>query len=237
MNAKLSSKLLPVAAVATGAMLVFGSLPAAYADSGATAYVPPSGAVAVTMSQLNQRIAQLPQLAGVKNGDSVIIADDGSVTNAQFQGTYVYHPAGSVITMGPMYARWKDGLVAIHMSTDPANASDPFMANVQMPFATYVEQSYGTGTNYAGNSIQVITGQAQVTKPLIAEPTNARILRLPGGAWLFRDNGDGTYTALTDVFVFQSGTAPMTLEQLPTNDHSTWNADGTQQPVGVENQG
>ena len=246
MNNKLFSKMLPVAAVATSAILMFGSVPAAYADSGTVAVKPPTGApsmaamrapVSVTMAQLNQRVGQVPQLAGLQNGDKVIISDDGSVTGTQFQGTYIYHPAGTQVPLGPMYARWKDGLVAIHMSTDPANASNAFTANALFPFATYVDQTHGTGTDYAGNPIQVLTSQKQVTAPLIQEPTNSAILRLADNAWLFRDAGNGKYVALTDVFVFQTGNAPMTWEISPTTGQSVWNADGVQQPVGVMNQG
>lgn len=250
MNDKLFSKMLPVAAVATSAMLVFGSVPSAYAASGTVTVKPPKVAptaapapalvrapVSVTMAQLNQRVTQLPQLAGLKDGDKVIISDDGSVTGAQFQGTYIYHPAGTQVALGPMYARWKDGLVAIHMSTDPADASDLSNANTLFPFATYVDQTYGTGTDSAGTAIQVLASQQQVTAPLIQEPTNSAILRIADDAWLFRDAGNGKYIALTDVFVFQSGNTPMVWEQTPTSGESVWNADGTQQPVGVMHQG
>jgi len=261
------TKLLPMAAVVTGAMLVIGSVSTIYAQSGspsaasttvaqtpvATAAARPSSIrstvrstatpkpspttvaapVMVTVAELNERMAQLPQLAGAKDGDQVIITDDGSVTGARFQGTYIYHPAGSQVPLGPMYARWKDGLVAIHMSIDPANASNPFRANAMFPFATFLQQNFGTGTDYLGNGVRVAISQQQVTKPIVSEPTNGGILRIPDGAWLFRDAGNGQFAALTDVFVFQSGDAPQIKRFSTATGTNDWVADGTQQPVGV----
>jgi|GEM_PF-2432254 len=244
MNSKLLSRTLPAVVFAISATVMFSPLPAAYAATvppPKPSKVTPAPAlvrepVSVTVAQLNERVAQLPQLAGLQNGDKVIISDDGSVTGAEFQGTYIFRPAGSQVPLGPMYARWKDGLVAIHMSTDPANAANQFLANEMVPFATYMEQTMGTGKDYLGNSYPVAISQQEVTKPLIPEPTNSAILKLPDGTWLFRDAGNGNYTALTDVFVFQSGTTPMAWVQTSTSDHSTWVADGTQQPVGVMHQ-
>jgi hypothetical protein len=43
------------------------------------------------MAQLNERVAQVPQLAGLKDGDRVIISDDGKVT-----GSPLYSQSASV---------------------------------------------------------------------------------------------------------------------------------------------
>jgi hypothetical protein len=184
---------MPVAAIASSVALVFWSMPAQAAD------VPPE----VTMTQLNQRVEKLPQLEGLIDGDIVIITDNGKITGANFQGVYTYHPAGSKVTMNDMYARWKDGLVTLRHSTNDTK-------NKQM-LATFIQQQTakrirGEVDNDAG--IMTPVSQKQVTEVLSAEPTNSSIMRIPDNAWLFRDNGDGTYTALVDVFEFKSGNTP-----------------------------
>lgn len=192
--------------MAASAMLALTTVPT-YAASGPT----------VTMTQLNQRVATLPQLAGLKNGDTVIITDNGSVTGANFSGTYVYHPAGSNVKLDAMYARWKDGLVTITASGEDSTKM----------LATFIQQQdelviRGDVNNDTGIAVPV--SQQQVTEALITEPTDASILRIADNAWLFRNNGNGTYTALVDVFEFKSGDTP-TAATL---------SDGTQ-PLGTGN--
>lgn len=187
MNRKLFA--IPFAAVAVSAMLSLTAAPTFAAGP------------TVTMTELNQRVATLPQLAGLKNGDTVIISDDGSVTGANFSGEYIYHPAGSIVNMDAMYARWKDGLVTITASGEDAS---------QM-LATFIQQRdqlviRDDITNDVG--INVPVSQQQVTEALVTEPTDSSILRIADNAWLFRDNGNGTYTALVDVFEFKSGSTP-----------------------------
>ena len=184
---------MPVAAIASGVALLFWSVPAQAVN------VPPE----VTVTQLNQRVEKLPQLEGLKDGDTVIITDNGTMTGAKFQGTYIYHPAGSLVPMNDMYARWKDGLVTLTHSTNDTK-------NKQM-LATLIEQNTykrirGEVNNDAG--IVVPMSQQQVTKPLIGEATDWSVLRIPGNAWLLHDNENGTYTALVDMFEFKSGNTP-----------------------------
>jgi hypothetical protein len=184
----------------------------------------------ISMERLNTRVAQLPELASLKNGDLVTVYDDGSVTGLTWEGTYVWRPAGSQVRLTDMYARWGDGLVAINMQTDPADASDELNANVKQPFATFIEQEYAKTTNEDGDEVVTAIGQQQVTKRLIQEPTNANIWRIPNNAWLFRSAGNGQYTALVDVLEFRSGGTPVRQEETETTNE--WVEEGTQ-PVGV----
>lgn len=182
------------------------------------------------MTRLNQRIDKLPELASLKNGDTVTIYDDGSVTGSTWEGTYVYHPAGSSIQLTNLYARWKDGLVAIHVQTDPAEANSDLNKDTKYPFATYVEQQFGTTKNSNGDEVVSPIGQQQVTKRLITEPTSSTIWRIPDNAWLFRENGNGQMTALVDVFEFRSGSTPV--RPVLTESSNEWEEAGTQ-PVAV----
>lgn len=184
----------------------------------------------ISMERLNTRIAQLPELASLKNGDLVTVYDDGSVTGLTWEGTYVWRPAGSQVRLTDSYVRWGDGLVAINMQTDPADASDELNKDVKQPFATFIEQVYGTTTNSDGDEVVTAIGQQQVTKRLIQEPTDANIWRIPNNAWLFRNAGNGQYTALVDVLEFRSGSTPVR-EEL-TESSKEWVEDGAQ-PVGV----
>lgn len=192
--------------MAASAVLALTAVPT-YAASGPT----------VTMTQLNQRVAALPQLAGLKNGNTVIITDNGSVTGAAFSGEYIYHPAGSSVKLVGMYARWKDGLVTITASGEDA-------ATMLATFIQQREELLIRDDISGDTGIAVPVSQQQVTEALVTEPTDSSILRIPDNAWLFRDNGNGTYTALVDVFEFKSGDTP-TAATL---------SDGTQ-PLGTGN--
>jgi len=222
--------LLSTVAIAASAMLALGQT----AQTHAVGVTPPSTTsttvLQLSMARLNQRIDKLPELASLKNGDLVTIYDDGSVSGRTWEGTFAYHPAGTHVPMMEMYARWKDGLVAIHLQTDPADAFSDLNKNVMQPFATFVEQTYGTGKDYNGNMVQVVVSQQQVTKRLISEPTNSAILRIPGNAWLLREEDNGQYTTLVDTFEFKSGGTPVWRVQTATSNEMK--EEGSQ-PVGV----
>jgi len=156
-----------------------------------------SSPAAVDMQQLDERVAQLPQLSGLKDGAQVIISDDGSVTNAKWGGSYTYHPAGSVFTPGALYARWKDGLVALTPTPPPVDS-------ITMPGtydASYIAQHQDKFGAFNENYI------AQST--LVPDGNDPTVLRIPNNAWLFRVNSNGQWTALVDVFVFNSGNQPL----------------------------
>jgi hypothetical protein len=187
----------------------------------------------VSMTRLNERIDKLPELSALKAGDTLTIYDDSSATAATWEGAYTYYPAGSKVPMRDMYARWKDGLVTIRVHTDPADAGDDFIKDVARPFATYIEQQYGTGKNSDDEDVIAPVSEAQVTKRLIQEPTDQAVLRIPNNAFLFRDEGNGQYTALVDVFVFNSGSTPV--QRVSTAYSDEWIENGAQ-PVAVTEQ-
>lgn len=201
-------------AISASVVLAVIQPPAAYA---ANPSPPPVAAVKVpprvSIARLNTRVETLPELASLTSGDLVTIFDDGSVTGQIWEGTYVWRPAGARVSLKGMYARWKDGLVAIQCYTDPADANNELSRSVEQPFATYMEQRYAvTKRDDIANDrgILVPVAQKQVTKRLIAEPTDSTILRIPGNAFLFHKERDGEYTALTDTFEFKSGGKPVT---------------------------
>jgi hypothetical protein len=175
----------------------------------------------------------VPELAGLKNGDTFTIYDDGSMTGRVWEGTYIFRPAGTRMPLSNGYVRWRDGLVAIHVQTDPAKANDETDRETRYPFGTYIDQTYGVGINSDGDEVTVVTSQQQVIKRLIEEPTNSDILRLPDNAWLFRADGNGQYVAFVDVYEFKSGSNPR--RQVSTNSKNEWEDEGVQ-PVGLVNQ-
>lgn len=196
--------MLAATAVALGAMLGFSGMTV----SAQTTSPPP--VKALTMQQLNQRTPTFQGQEFLKNGDVVTISDDGAVTGKTFQGTYVYRPAGSIVSMGNMYVRWRDGLVAV----TPHLEDGKFKGACD---CTYVEQLFDTFKGPEDRSksdsglkdIMTLVGEKQTLKPLATELTDNTILRIPGNAWLFKDLGNGRFITLVDAFVWQSGEAPI----------------------------
>jgi hypothetical protein len=198
MGSKFYKNLVPLTAIVTSTLLGFGYTGIANAASTTTqaSQAPAQAApVSITMQQLDERVAKLPALASLKNGDMLTISDDGSVTGAVWQGTYVYHPAGSVVPATAMYVRWKDGLVTL--TPTPATATNAAPGTLD---ANWVAQNVFSGT---------VLSNYQTQATLANEPTDSTVLRIPGNAWLFRVNSDGQYTALVDTFVFVSGSQPL----------------------------
>lgn len=229
MRSRSNKALLPLTAAAMGVLLAFGGAPPVQA---ATTGPGLQSKVTISMATLNTRIEKLPELAGLKDGDLVTIYDDGKVTDSVWQGTYVYRPAGSKITPNHLYARWKDGLVAIHTGPDDADVMKN-MANHNHYFATYMEQTYAKTVRrdlINDPGIMLPVSQRQVTKSLITEPTDPAILRIPENAFLFRAEGNGVYTALTDVFEFMEGGSPVKANKLPFDKQQVPYGD---QPLGV----
>jgi hypothetical protein len=168
------------------------------------------------MQELDKRVATVPALVSLKNGDTVIINDDGSVTGAVWQGTYIYHPAGSVVPMTAMYARWKDGLVAL----TPTPASGDETSAPGTLDANWVTTDVFSGT---------VTGDRQTQATLVTDPTDNTVLRIPDNAWLFRSTSDGQYVALVDTFTFVSGSTPL----YPNPDEDNALVEAGTQPVPV----
>jgi hypothetical protein len=219
MNKKSFRNLIPLTAIVTSTLLGFGLTGTVYASSTTPqtqAAATPAAPVKVSMQELDKRVATVPALAGLKDGATVIISDDGAVTGAVWQGTYIYHPAGSVVPMTSMYMRWKDGLVAL----TPTPAKDSESSAPGTMDANFVTTDVYSGTN-------AVVHQTQVT--LVNDTSDQSVLRIPDNAWLFRDNGNGQYTALVDTFTFVSGSTPM----YPNVDKDNTLEEAGSQPVPV----
>lgn len=196
MNFKSFKSAVRVSAVVASAAMAMSLSGVVHAASGDVAVNPPTQ-VMIDMQQFDQRISQLPQLANVKAGNVVTLADDGSITGATWQGNYVYRPAGTVINAGSsFYARWKDGVVTL--TPTPAKLSG--QAAPGTLDASYVEN------NADGSSNQTI-------RTLVVDSSDTTVLRIPDNAWLVRMNAQGQYVALVDMFEFQGGNQPTTLQQ------------------------
>jgi hypothetical protein len=192
-----------------------------------------AGGPSVSMTRMNERIAKLPELAGVSAGGLVTIHDDASVTGFTWHGDYAYYPAGSQIPLSDMYVRWKDGVVAVRMYADPTESASELNKDVARPFATYMEQIYGTSVNSNGDKVIAAVSQHQVTKRLVQDDNDNAIWRIPNNAFLFRDAGNGKVTTLVDAFVFKSGGAPV--KRVSTASSNELEEHGAQ-PVGVMHQ-
>ena len=219
MFGKLSKRLISLTVIAASAALAFGASTANAASNNEAAVPTAAGqaVVSVSMQQLNERVTTVPALASLKDGDRVIITDDGTVTGATWQGIYVYHPAGSTVTPSAMYARWRDGVVTI--TPTPAQTED------DAPPGTL-------DAGYVTSDVNINDGApSQVLRTLIADTSDTSVLRIPDNAWLFRVNGNGQYTALVDVFVFESGSQPV-YRQINADDTTEDIAQGSQ-PVPV----
>jgi hypothetical protein len=135
--------------------------------------------IAVNMRQLNQRVAVVPALSAAKDGDLISLSDDGSITGALWQGTYLFHPAGTQATLSPMYMRWKDGIVTL--TPTPATISGQVLPGTWG--ASFVAQTVYT------NGLP--TADYQSIQTLVTDPSRLDVLRIKASAWLFRLNANG----------------------------------------------
>ena len=195
MNKMFLRRFVSMAAVTSSMVLGVGFAGIANAASNTAETPQAASPVTITMQQLAKHVATLPELASLKDGDQVVISDDGSVTGASWQGTYIYHPAGSVVPATAMYARWKDDLVAL--TPTPATEDKPAPGTLD---ASWVADNVFSDT---------VISRHQTIATLITDPTDSSVLRIPNYAWLFRVNSNGQYTALVDTFVFVSGSQPL----------------------------
>jgi hypothetical protein len=208
---KFLKKIASLSVILSSALLVCGANTANAAAPAAS-----SAPATVTMQQLDERVATVPNLAGLKAGAPVVISDDGSVTGATWSGAYTYYPAGSVIKLAAGYVRWKDGLVAITPSPADADGNLPDTFD-----ASYVTNDPNINAD----------ASSQVIRTLITDSSDPNVLRIPNNAWLFRTNGNGTVTTLVDAFILQSGAQPL-YPQKQTDGTTLMVAEGSQ-PVPV----
>ena len=229
MKTLFSKNLVSATAIVTSTLLGFGLTNTAQAATHTVVRPPKISApvmpapmlntpISLNMGQLDQRIATLPQLASAQDGTPVTLSDDGTVTHAIWQGHYVFHPAGSIVQPGPMYLRWKDGIVTI----TPTPSSTPGQPLPGTLDASFVAQSRDINGFPASNY--------QTIQTLIPDASNPSVLRIPDNAWLFRVDGNGQYTTLVDAFVYQSGNEPV-LDQRDANNELP--AASGSQPVPV----
>jgi hypothetical protein len=146
------------------------------------------------MYQLTEHVAKPAAIASLKDGEQVTLSDDGTVTDATWQGTYIFHPAGSVVPVTNMYVRWQDDLVTL--TPTPATITQTAPGTLD---ASWVEQIVFSDT---------VTGRQQTLATLVFDPGNS-VWRIPNYAWLFRVNGNGQYVTLVDAFELVSGGQPV----------------------------
>jgi hypothetical protein len=72
----------------------------------------------VAVETLMKHTATVPELAGLKDGDCVIMGKSESSLADAWTGEYVYHPAGSRVKLTDMYVRWQDGFVMVRANED-----------------------------------------------------------------------------------------------------------------------
>jgi hypothetical protein len=182
-----------------GAAITAAIAAAMIAGAQANAVAPAQSAgpsVELTMQQVNQRVAQLPELANARDGDLITLRDDGSVTGSIWRGTYVYRPAGSKVARTGLYARWKDGVVTLTRTPNPRAGQPP----LDTLTVTYVNNE---------------RNPKHVTLPLVRDMADRTVWRIPQNAWLIREQANGDYVALVDMFEFSAGDAPVLNQRRP----------------------
>jgi hypothetical protein len=146
------------------------------------------------MYQLTEHVDKPAALASLKDGEQVTLSDDGTVTDATWQGTYIFHPAGSVVPVTNMYVRWKDDLVTL----------TPTPATITQTAPGTLDASWVMQTTFSNT----VTGRQQTIATLEFDPGNS-VWFIPNYAWLFRVNGNGQYVTLVDAFELVSGGQPV----------------------------
>jgi len=148
------------------------------------------------LESLIERKPTLPEFSLLKAGNCVIIQKAANPASPAWQGKYVWYPAGSQIALGNMYVRWKDGFVRITQEADGT-------------YAARYEQSLKASIIFPSQRGQrpvfVPARSEPTTKGIIEEHTQPGLLRITNNAFLFRAAGNGQYTTLVDVFLYQSG--------------------------------
>jgi micrococcal nuclease len=161
----------------------------------------PGNCLAVSVAELSQRIEKPSMLGALNPGDCVTINQAATAGVEAWSGEYIYHPAGSTVTLDQGFVRWKDGFVL--MQTDPANAGQ-LLAHVSQYRPGNPRQVTFGGRTFTIPSREKVLFQAVL--PLERDPGDASIVRLPvANTWVFKDLGDGHYQALVDFFQYASG--------------------------------
>jgi endonuclease YncB( thermonuclease family) len=158
-----------------------------------------TGCTMLDVARLMERRATLPELSALAPGECVRISKAQNAETAAWSGVYTWQPKGSRITPGPLYARWQDALLLITRESD-----GELYANVVRDSYRRLIFPWERASDY-----DRAPGSTRVTQQRLERDTaDAAILRIPNPkTFLFRDNGDGTWTTLTDVFLYREGDA------------------------------
>jgi endonuclease YncB( thermonuclease family) len=152
--------------------------------------------VTITAEALYTRVDKVPEVGLLHDGDCVTIYKAENQDGPAWSGQYIYHPAGTVIGLAPMYFRWKDGMVSIHVDSDGAVTADVVRHTKAKYFA------FGTRTIIR----DAPSAEYPESQYVVPDPGMSQMLQIQNPrAWLMQDLGNGIYKALTDVFVYKSG--------------------------------
>ena len=148
------------------------------------------------VEELLWRVNTLPEIKLLRDGNCAIISKAENPAGPAWSGEYIYHPVGSTITLGTkMYIRWKDGFVALEPGPDGSTLAHLTLYNRR-------------GVVFPSDGGRPYIRDAYIDKkvvPLVRDPGNNSIVRIPNNAWLFREAGNNTFTAMVDVFEYKSG--------------------------------
>ena len=130
------------------------------------------------------------------DGDCVTLFKAANPESPEWSGQYIHHPAGTVLSLSNMYARWKDAIVMITVDSNGV-ASANVIKDIYHPF-----YSPRWGWDYS----PVKGTRTTKLQTLERDPGMPQMLQIPNPrTWLFEDVGNGQYKTLTDVFVYKSG--------------------------------
>jgi endonuclease YncB( thermonuclease family) len=152
--------------------------------------------VTLDYQRLQARQNKLPELAGLQNGQRVTI-HGVTLSGQKMSGEFIYRPVGSAVGSTPLYARWKDGFVAIR-----PNADGVLMA--------YYQKFYPRGFEFTpGLRPRIVNERHQPTiEKLVPDGDGSNVLRIPGNALLLRRETNGSFTTIVDMFEYVSGDMP-----------------------------
>lgn len=155
-----------------------------------------NGCTVVQLERLMERRDALPELARVSAGDCVTVNKAENPAGAQWSGQYVFRPAGSTITPGTMYVRWKDAFMLITKDADGEIYAHVVRDSYKKRIFPWERGQYDT-----------TPGSTRVNKQLFVRDTaDSSILVLPNPrTFLFKDLGNGQWQALVDVYEYKSG--------------------------------
>ncbi len=150
------------------------------------------GCFTLQVSDVDQRVERPSALGLLAPGSCVRLYNERG-RSARF----IYHPAGSVVRLGPGYLRWKDGFVLLSRREDGA-----LVAHDGEYRRTRVTITFGGFTlTLPGRSVLV-----QGVLPLEPEPGLPDHLRLPmSRTWVAQQRADGQVQLKVDWFEFIEG--------------------------------